>query len=73
MSFWRKANGKLICNENGKLINCDHCPCEEISYPCNEWLLEVSGQPVLYNISLSLYAHHYVKWHDVYGEEEEEL
>lgn len=72
MSFWRKANGKLICDENGKLINCDHCPCEGQSFPCNEWLTEVSGQPVLYNISLSLNAHHYVKWHNVYGEEEEE-
>ena len=72
MSFWRKANGKLICNENGKLINCDHCPCEAQPYPCNDWLLEVSGQPVLYNISLSMTANHITHFHYIYGEEGEE-
>ena len=71
MSFWRKSNGKLICDEQGRLIDCDHCPCEAQPIPCNDWLVEVSGQPVLYNISLTMTANHYVKWHQIYGEEED--
>ncbi len=72
MSFWRKSNGKLVGNSQGRLINCDHCPCDEQPMPCDNWLTELSGQPILYNISIAMTASSYTKWHQVYSEYEEE-
>jgi hypothetical protein len=40
MALWKNADGILIANSSGILINCDTCPCEDpapTTCPCTTW------------------------------------
>ena len=69
--FWIK-NGVMI-SENGQLINCNTCPCQQFVCPCGNWYTEIQpGYQVLYSVNISLYVSKLVKWYQDYGEGEAE-
>lgn len=69
--FWMK-NGVMIA-ENGQLINCDICPCQQVICPCGNWYTTTQyGDELLYTVDISFYVTKWVKWYQDYGEGEAE-
>lgn len=67
--FWVK-NGKLV-TKNGVLADCATCPCT-LPCPCNDWYIQDEhGNPVVYNVSISLAIETINKWYDDYGYEQQ--